>query len=41
MEEWTIQDLDFSIEDFTMECAYDLLVAFLFKTGQYVCPSLP
>lgn len=34
MEKWTIQDLDFSIEDFTMECAYDLLAAFSFKTGQ-------
>ena len=44
MEEWTIQDLDFSIDDFTMECAHDLLVVFVYKTGRYVyrlSPSLP
>jgi len=37
MEEWAIQDLDFSVDDFTMECAYDLLTAFTYKSGQYVC----
>ena len=35
MEEWTIADLDFSVDDFTMECAYDLLTAFVYKSGQY------
>jgi len=35
MEEWSIQDLDFSVDDFTMECAYDLLTAFTYKSGQY------
>ena len=49
MEEWTIQGLDFSVEDFTMECAYDLLTAFAYKSGQSVycliylssCPAHP
>jgi len=44
MEEWSIQDLDFSVDDFTMECAYDLLTAFVYKSGQCVYllfPSLP
>ena len=44
MEEWSIEDLDFSIDDFTMESAYDLLTVFTYKSGQYVyrlLPSLP
>ncbi|KAF9783672.1 hypothetical protein BJ322DRAFT_1219350 [Thelephora terrestris] len=36
MEEWSVQDLDFPIDDFTMEEAYDLLTVFIYKTGQYV-----
>jgi len=36
MEEWSIRDLDFSVDDFTMECAYDLLTAFVYKSGQCV-----
>lgn len=36
MEEWSIQDLDFSIDDFTMECAFDLLAAIVYKTGRCV-----
>jgi hypothetical protein len=44
MEEWSIKDFGFSIDDFTMECAYDLLTVFTYKSGQYVYrlfPSLP
>lgn len=44
MEEWSIQDLDPPVDDFTMECAYDLLTVFAYKSGQYVyrlLPSLP
>lgn len=36
MEEWSVQDLDFPIDDFTMEGAYDLLTVFTYKSGQYV-----
>lgn len=36
MEEWSVQDLDFSIDDFTMESAYDLLAALVYKTGRCV-----
>ena len=36
MKEWTIQGLDFSVDDFRMECAYDLLTAVAYKSGQYV-----
>lgn len=39
MEEWSITDLDFSIDDFAMEPAYGLLTLITYKTGQYV--SLP
>ena len=41
MEQWSIQDLDFSVDDFTMECAYDLLIPFVYKSGQYVCRLVP
>lgn len=41
MEEWSVSDLDFSIDDFAMECAYDLLTVFTYKTGQYVYHFLP
>lgn len=41
MEEWSIQDLDLNIDDFTMECAYDLLTAIAYKSGQYVYHLLP
>jgi len=36
MEEWSIRDLDFFVDDFTMECAYDLLTVFVYKSGQCV-----
>ena len=41
MKEWSLTDLDFPIDDFTMECAYDLLAVFTYKSGQYVCVSFP
>jgi hypothetical protein len=41
MEEWSVTNLDFPIDDFTMECAQDLLTVFTYKTGQYVYRFLP
>lgn len=41
MREWIIQDLDFLVDDFTMDSAYDLLTAFTYKTGQCVYLLLP
>lgn len=41
MEEWSIQDLAFSVDDFTMECAYDLLAAIIYKSGRYASRLLP
>lgn len=41
MEVWTLKNLDFTIDDFTMECAHDLLTIFTYKTGQYVYHLLP
>ena len=41
MEEWSIQDLDFSPDDFTMDCTYDLLAALIYKSGQYAYRLLP
>lgn len=44
MEEWSINDIGFSIDDFTMECAYDLLTVITYKSGQYayrLSPPLP
>jgi hypothetical protein len=41
MEEWSIQDLDFFVEDFIMESAYDLLIPTNYKTGKYAYRLLP
>lgn len=41
MEEWSVRDLEFSVDDFTMECAYDLLAALVYKSGRYAHRLLP
>jgi len=33
MEKWSVANLDFSVDDFTMECSCDLLTALTYKTG--------